>query len=197
MVIEGGRECKRYQERVAGKARHCVPKPTQCPYVGCNGHHIWYHGWYHRKAENLPTEEGQVAGLVAIRRFKCCTCHRTFSWRPPFLGFRQRYLVATYVAFLEGVRRRRRGGEWWQPSAGAIQTLQRRLRVAAQGLVKRLEEYLKLPLSKGDTLADVFRLARDVARQASTPDHPRTFCHILFLALATFRSPSLYALTAT
>ncbi|MHB2018755.1 MAG: hypothetical protein ACYCW6_17540 [Candidatus Xenobia bacterium] len=133
---------------------------------------------------------------MAIRRFKCADCRRTFSWRPPFLAFGHRYPVAAYELFVHN--HSSRGGDWWQPDASARKAVRRRLRSQASRVTARLETQLGRPPSGRADFPEMLRLAQDVAAQQASPDaeHPRCSCHVLFLAMACTRSHTSYCLTA-
>lgn len=194
--MECGRECKRYLERVAKKKTRCVEKPETCVYENCKGGgSIQYHGWYRRKGTGIPCGEGDVgvAGPIWIRRFKCCTCGRTFSWRPWFLAFGRQFMAAAYEAILEP--KSRDTGDWWTPSTAARQKLRRQLRHVSEKVIRRLEAYCPVQPSRGFDTATVLLSLAETARQH--PEQPRYSSHILFLTLACTRSASWYKPTAT
>jgi hypothetical protein len=131
---------------------------------------------------------------LAIRRFKCCDCGRTFSWRPGFLAFGHRFTAAAYEQFLQA---QSRSGDWWEPGTAATQAVRDRLRRAAPELTERLERHLKRPLSGRTDAGHVIDLARHIASQQQlTLEESRYSCHVLFLAIASTRAHASYSLTA-
>src|SRR4029077_15288451 len=107
-------------------------------------------------------EQGVICDPLPIRRFKCCDCGRTFSWRPFFLVFLHRFTAAAYQQFLDT---QASDGDWWQPGAGAIEAVRARLFRAARPLTERLERYLQRPPSGRCDVPYLLTLARDLAGQ--------------------------------
>ncbi|MGH9071787.1 MAG: hypothetical protein ACRDX8_11625 [Acidimicrobiales bacterium] len=172
-----------------------MEKPHQCAYQDCKGGSIWYHGWYERKEGALPFEGGTgVCGPLPIRRFMCCGCGRTFSWRPLFLVFLHRLVALAYQRMLAD----QSGGDWWEPGAAAIEAVRRRLCQAAASLIVRLESHLQRELSGRVDLPHALDLAHDIAKdQVTSDEEPRYACHILFLAIACTRAHAAYKLTVS
>ena len=202
---------------MASKATDCVEKPAQCPY--CGGGRIWYHGWYHRKEGNIPCDsESGVSEQLAIRRFRCARCRRTFSVRPAFLVFGHPFAAVAYEQVLQPPPAppdaekpnvsaaddaavapepdRCKGHDWWQPGVAAVRALRRRLQGAAQRLIERMEAHQGQSLSGCTDVSQAFSLANTIAHRQSHPASPRFACHVLFLAIACTRAHHPYALTA-
>ena len=63
-------------------------RPARCPH--CQGRHIIRHGYYQRQAERDP-KYARATNPVAIARFLCKGCQRTFSVLPECLSPRRWY----------------------------------------------------------------------------------------------------------
>ena len=88
-------------------------------------------------------------------------------------------------------------GDWCRPGVAALQAVRNRLRQVVARLTQRLETCLGRPPPGGADISETLRLAKEVAEQQTTPEHPRSSCHVLFLAIACTRSHADYSLMAT
>jgi hypothetical protein len=182
-----------------------VPKQP-CPYGGCGcPDEVWFWGWYHREGREILEALG--VDSFRLRRFKCCACGRTYSWRPPFLAF-ARHLVAQayqrpFKSWALGCRSSYTG-VWHELGESGIKAFRRVLNDRLSELRGRMRRELGIqqaprlePLSL--QRQKLWYLIRHVSRKLRRVHKaPRLSCQTLFLALARHRCDhSSYRLSST
>ena len=140
---------------------------------------------------------------IPIRRFRCCACARTFSWRPVFLVFGCRYVATAYQrefkAWALGRDRQRKSMPWYELGQAASDAFRQRLGDGLMALRQRLRTALVGESVPGPQTENVpsqksrlqlWHLARRAAQHLNEkrPDQPpRLSCYLLCLALARLR----------
>ena len=184
-----GKACKQYLEVVKNLGKEAVSRKP-CPYEDCGSHEVWFWGWFRRKGGAIPLDFDEVADSIPIRRFKCQTCLRCFSWRPPFLAFARRYAAVTYQRALKAIALSRTlsRGSWYEVGLAGFKSFRQALQ--PHRLAQRLSDW---PVKDWPKLWFWLR-----HRARTAPEPSQLAIHILCLGLARHRDDgtrySLHAL---